>query len=106
MQYQTIEREARAYVYDLMNEAKEHGFKEDDKWTLTLVTESEQKKIKADYYPAVVNKVSPEILLQLFQAVKSGLHQSLSKEELLIDTKTILDGDLNYIIAFNPKRHR
>ncbi len=101
-----IENQARTYVYDLMNEAKEHGFKTEDKWTLILVTESEQKRIKNNYYPIVANKVSPEILLQLFQAVKSGLHQPLSKEELQIDTKRILHDHLNYIVAFNPKRHR
>jgi hypothetical protein len=106
MQSQTIERQVRTYVYDLMNEAKEHGFKSEDKWTLTLVTEEERVKIKKDYYPVVANKVSPEVLLEVFQSVKSELHQSLSKEELLMDTRSILNGDLNYIIAFNPKRHR
>jgi len=103
---QTVEREARAYMYDLMNEAKEHGFKAEDKWTLCLVTKSAQEQIKKDYYPTVTNKVPPEILLQLFHMLKSELHQSLSKEEALIDTKSILDGQLNYIIAFNPKRQR
>lgn len=106
MLYQTIDKEARAYMYDLMNEAKEHGFKADDKWTLNLATENGQREIRADYYPAVANKVSPEILLPLFQAIKSGLQQTLSKEEMLMDTKSVLDGELNYIIAFNPKRHR
>jgi hypothetical protein len=106
MQSQTIEREVRTYVYDLMNEAKEHGFKPEDQWTLNLVTEEEGIKIKRDYYPVVANKVSPEVLLQVFQSVKSELHQSLSKEELLMDTRSILNSDLNYIIAFNQKRHR
>jgi len=106
MQYQLAEREARSYMYDLMNEAKEHGFKAEDKWSLCLVTKSAQEQIRKDYYPTVVNEVSPEILLKLFHLVKSGLQQSLSKEELLIDTKSIIDGQLHYIIAFNPKRQR
>ena len=106
MQYQSVESEARSYMYDLMNEAKEHGFKAEDKWTLCLVTKSAQEQIRKDYYPTVVNEVAPDALLQLFHLVKSGLHQSLSKEELLIDTKSIIDGQLNYIIAFNPKRQR
>jgi hypothetical protein len=106
MQSQAIERQVRTYVYDLMNEAKEHGFKSEDQWTLNLVTEEERIKINKDYYPVVANKVSPEVLLEVFQSVKYELHQSLSKEELLMDTRSILNGDLNYIIAFNPKRHR
>jgi hypothetical protein len=106
MQPQMIENQVRTYMYDLMNEAREHGFKEEDKWTLILVTENEQKRIRNNYYPAVANKVSPDILLQLFLAVKSGLHQPLSKEESAMDIKTILHDNLNYIVAYNPKRHR
>ena len=106
MQIQTIERQARTYVYDLMNEAKEHGFKEEDKWTLILVTEKERMQIKTDYYPVIVNKVPPEMLLQLFHSVKSELHQSLSKEESEMDYRSILNSEFQYIIAFNPKRFR
>jgi hypothetical protein len=106
MQSQTIERQARTYVYDLMNEAKEHGFGNEDKWTLIVVSDAERMRIKKDYYPVVANKVSPDALLQVFRTVKTELHQSLSKEEALMDTMTVANEDLNYIIAFNPKRTR
>jgi len=89
-----------------MNEAKEHGFKDDDQWQLDLVTETDKKRIQKDYYPAIASKVFPEIILPVFHSVKSRLQQSLSKEELQMDTQTILRDDLTYIIAFNPKRLR
>ena len=50
MQEQTIEIQTRLYVYDLMNEAKEHGFGADDAWQLDLVTEADKKRIQKDYY--------------------------------------------------------
>ena len=106
MQPQTVERQARTLVYDLMNEAKEHGFKEEDKWTLILVTDAERARIKKDYYPVLANKLSPDDLLQVFRTVKTELHQSLSKEEMQMDYKSILTEELNHIIAFNPKRTR
>ena|SRR5580692_5843822 len=106
MQEQTIETQTRIYVYDLMNEAKEHGFNDEDKWQLGMVTESERTRIQRDYYPAVASKVYPEILLPVFQSVKSRLKQSLSKEEQEMDSGTVIREDLKYIIAFNPKRIR
>ncbi|MDB5007564.1 MAG: hypothetical protein JWQ84_261 [Mucilaginibacter sp.] len=106
MQEQAVENQTRIYLYDLMNEAKEHGFKNGDQWELSLVTDNEKTRIMKDYYPAVATKIFPEILLQVFQSVKSNLSQSLSKEEQQMDTKSILKDELNYIVAFNPNRPR
>ncbi|HZY37524.1 MAG TPA: hypothetical protein VFE53_12790 [Mucilaginibacter sp.] len=89
-----------------MNEAKEHGFGAEDKWTLIMVSDTERARIKKDYYPVVANKLLPDDMLKVFRSVKTELHQSLSKEESLMDTMTVLNEDLNYIIAFNPKRFR
>jgi len=106
MQDQTIETQTRIYVYDLMNEAKEHGFKDEDRWELSMVTEAERTRIQRNYYPAVASKAFPDMLLHVFQSVKSRLKQSLSKAEQLMDSGTIARDDLKYIIAFNPKRIR
>lgn len=106
MEIKMAERQARTYVYDLMNEAKEHGFKAEDKWKLNLVNEAEKSRLQKDYHPAVASKVAPEAILEVFHTVKSALRQALSKEDLLLDTKTILDDQLNYIVAFNPNRSR
>jgi hypothetical protein len=106
MEIKMAEKQARTYVYDLMNEAKEHGFRADDKWKLSLVNEAEKHRLQKEYHPAIVNKVSPEAILEVFHNVKPALRQSLSKEDLLLDTKTILDDNLNYIVAFNPNRSR
>jgi len=106
MQSPTVERQARTLVYDLMNEAKEHGFGAEDKWTLIVVNDQEQARIKKDYYPVLTNKPATDDLLQVFRSVKTELKQSLSKEESQMDTMTLLNEHLNYIIAFNPKRFR
>ena len=106
MEIKMAERQARTFVYYLLNEAKEHGFKADDKWKLNLVNETEKKQLQKDYYPAVASKVAPEAILEVFHTIKSALKQALSKEDLLLDTKTILTDQLNYIVAFNPNRLR
>ncbi len=103
---ETIENQARTYMYDLMNEAKEHGFKNDDSWKLVLANETDKNRIKRDFRPAVANKVAPVTLLQLFQTIKINLKQNLSKEEQELNLKDILADELQYIVAFNPKRVR
>jgi hypothetical protein len=102
----TVEKQTRTYLYDLMNEAKEHGFKQDDQWSLSMATDAERSKIQRDYFPAVASKVSPEAMLEIFQSVKSELQQPLNAEEMQVDTKTILKKDFKFIVAFNPKRTR
>jgi len=103
---QTAEKQTRTYLYDLMNEAKEHGFKADDQWNLSLVTDAERSSIQRDYFPAVASKVSPELMLQVFQSIKSGLQQPLNTEEMQLDSQAILKRGLKFIVAFNPKRTR
>ncbi len=103
---QIVENETRLYLYDLMNTAKEHGFKADDSWQLALVTDKERSKIQKNYHPTIAAKMSPEILLAVFQTVKSKLNQSLSSEELLLNTKSILAENLKFLVAYIPTRMR
>ena len=102
----TVETETRMYLYDLMNAAKEHGFKSDDTWELNMVTESGRSKLQKDYYPVIAVKILPEILLQVFNSAKSALKQSYTNEGMLPDAKAILAENYNYLVAVNLKRLR
>jgi len=107
MSNQTVEAQTRMYLYDLMNAASEHGFKADDIWELSMVTDSGRSKLHKDYFPAVSIKVGPEMLLQVFHATQKGLKQSsYNNENQLPTAKTILMDDINYLVAFNLKRPR
>jgi len=106
MESPSIKVQSLTYVYDLMNEAKEHGFNAEDHWELSLVTETEKIRIQKDYYPAVSSKALKDILLEVFQSVKSAMKIPLSKEEQLMDNQDVLKNEFKYIIAFNPKRAR
>lgn len=106
MKKETIENETRMYLYDLMNTAKEHGFKADDNWELSMVTDTERIKIQKDYYPTIATKVFPELLLQVFHLTKTRLNQSLNATEESMNNRTVVNNELNYIVAFNPKRPR
>jgi hypothetical protein len=102
---QTIESQTRMYMFDLLNTAKEHGFKGEDNWELTMVTDTERIRIQKDYYPTVAAKIFPEILLQVLHTIKARLNQS-NKGEQRADERQVLNEELNYLVAFNPKRPR
>lgn len=106
MKEQTIENQTKIYLYDLMNTAKEHGFKTDDNWELSMVTDTERIKIQKDYYPTIATKVTPEFLLQVYHLTKLRLNQSLNKNDESFNNRGVVANELNYIVAFNPKRPR
>jgi hypothetical protein len=102
----SIETETRMYMYDLLNTAKEFGFKAEDSWELSMVTNTDRIRIQKDYYPTIAAKVGPEILLQVFHTVNTRLNQTFNKELQKIDERNPPVEDLNYLVAFNPKRPR
>ncbi|MGN8072097.1 hypothetical protein [Mucilaginibacter sp. SG564] len=103
---QAIEKQTRMYMFDLLNTAKEHGFKGEDNWELSMVTDTERIKIQKDYYPTIAARIFPEILLQVFHTIKSRLNQSGYPEDHKVVTRTVLNEELTYLVAFNPKRPR
>ena len=102
MQNKTIEGETRMYMYDLMNTAKEHGFKGEDHWEISLTTEVEKNNIQRNYHPTIAQKVYPEMLLQVYNLTKERLNQPFNKEE----DRNVQKEELTHIVAFNPKRQR
>jgi hypothetical protein len=103
---QTIETETRMYIYDLLNTAKEFGFKAEDNWELSMVTNTERIKLQKDYFPTIAAKIGPEILSQVYHAIKTRLNQSFNHTPPQTDGRTVVTEDLNYLVAINPKRMR
>jgi hypothetical protein len=103
---QKVEFQAKLYVYDLNNCAREFGFKDDEGWELNLVSNEEKATLQKRYYPVVTTKVVPEILAELFNEVKAQLVQAKSNIQNKLDTDRLSVHDLQYLVAFNPKRYR
>ena len=106
MDSQSIEFQARVYMYDLTNSANEHGFKLNEGWQLSLATSPEKSDIEKEYFPTISLKVMPEILSDLFELVRSKLipiNRYIEQDSHWND-----DGNNEkiYLIAYNPHRHR
>jgi hypothetical protein len=95
--------QANEYLYDLRNTAAENGFKPDEKWQLSLVTQEDKAAIEKKYHAAVAAKANPEDLSAMFEIVKIRLNQPAA---IIPDIKTIGRDRLQYLIAYNPEREK
>jgi hypothetical protein len=100
----TTEHQAKVYVYDLNNCASEFGFKNDEGWQLTAVTDSRKKELEKQYYPTVSVKVLPETLAELFTMVKERALQLRSGFVNAIENANTPDQTLQYIVAYSLNR--
>jgi hypothetical protein len=99
-------RYASLFLFDLKNEASEHGFKSDESWTLQLATDDEIAGLKKNYYPLVSIKLYPDVLLDVFQQVKNKLHQALDKQEVGLTVVDLQNNGVNHLAAYPARQQR
>ena len=106
MSDQTIEFQAKIYVYDLKNCAREFGFKADENWEVSMATSAQKTAIEKQYFPTLSASVLPEMLAEMLHSVKFKLTQQLAGLEIALDTTAIRRNRLQYLVAFSPNRLR
>ena len=104
MTINTVGQQAKVYLFDLDNCAKEFGFKADEGWELSLASREEKVALEKQYYPTISAKVFPEILAEIFHLVESGLKKVKSGIMNSMDSKNLANRELQYLVAYNPKR--
>jgi hypothetical protein len=100
----TVAQEASLYVFDLNNCAREFGFKADEGWELNVASAEQKRDIEKRYYPTMSAKGLPEILSPLFNLVAEKLIQVKSGIVNSLNEQSLAGRDLQYIVAYNPKR--
>jgi len=102
-QQQFLDNKANIFLFDLKNEAAEHGFKHGESWHLQIATDDEVVRLKRLHYPVITMKLKPNALLGVYQQVKSRIKQYVDKSENeLSETDLIRDG--KHHIAAYPLR--
>ncbi len=102
----SIEFQEAEYIYELENCAKEHGFKTDEGWQISLASDDEKFIIEKGYHPTLSAKAQPPILLELLGLVKDKLSIPKSQLETTLDERMLTASRTRHIIAFNIKRPR
>ncbi len=106
MEPKTKDRLAMEYAYNLKNSQVENGFKPDESWKLSLVTDIEKAAIERGYYPTLSEKVLPEGLPELLRLIGVQLQKAgINFNSTPVPQDAVLSG-LQYIVAFNPGRLR
>ncbi|WP_199120781.1 hypothetical protein [Pedobacter sp. ASV28] len=100
----TAPQQAKVYVYELGNCAKEFGFKADEGWELSAASDAEKMAIEKRYHPVISVKVLPEILSEFFDLVNDTLMQLKSGITNTINPGSLLVRESQYLVAYNPKR--
>ena len=106
MSDQTIEFQAKIYVYDLKNCAREFGFKADEKWEVSMASSVDKAAIEKQYFPTLSVSVLPEMLAEMFGSVNFKLTQKLAGLEAALDTAAIRKQHLQFLVAYSPNRLR
>ncbi len=102
----SVESQAREYVYDVKNCASEFGQSTLEGWEFSLVSAVEKTKLEKTYYPTVAAHPAQEALLELFRVVKSKILPVVTTSDKGFDVNSVVNNNLAYLIAFNPKLHR
>ncbi|WP_259065267.1 hypothetical protein HDF24_01120 [Mucilaginibacter sp. X4EP1] len=97
---QLLTRQVSLFLFDLKNEASEHGFKAGDSWTLQLATDQEFAGLKKLHFPIISLRLNPDTLLNVFQQVKGKLHQELSKQEEDLTVKDLIREGIATMAAY------
>lgn len=106
MEDQTIEFQAKIYVYDLQNCAREFGFKTDEHWEVSMVSAKEKTSIEKKFFPTLSTRILPEMIVGVLASIKVKLRQQLAEKERKLDTAGIQQQELQYIVAYNANRPR
>ena len=107
MENQTIEFQAKMYAFALNSATKEHGFKKDENWKLTMANAEEKAEIEQKYYPTVSTQIEAASLHKLSEMVKVVLNRTSAFATEPINDLGVKHNDSEYIIAYNPIRvHR
>ena len=99
-QQDILSRQVNLFLFDLKNEATEHGFKPDESWMLQLATDAEITDLKKLHHPVLSLRLQPEALLQAFQQVKNKMQQSLSKTDMSVTIGDIIDNEKKLLAAY------
>jgi hypothetical protein len=97
--------EARLFLYDLANLAKEHWFKPGENWALSLANETEKAAIEKQYFPTLNINGEAGQLQQIATLMRSELQiaEPVPEEP---DERRARKIPPTYLMAYNPARVR
>lgn len=106
VQQNILNSQINLFLFDLKNEAAEHGFKTGETWALHMATDAEFAGFKKIHKPLVSLRLQPPALLDAFQRVKIRLQQSLSAQESELTASDLDKNEVHLLVAYPVRSTR
>lgn len=98
-----LDNQVNLFLFDLKNEATEHGFKNGETWSVQLATEAEMVHLKRHHHPVLSIRLQPNTLLKVYQQLKSKLQQSLTPEDAMLTAGDLANNEKKHLAAYPAK---
>ena len=95
-----VDRQVSLFLFDLKNEATEHGFKAGESWHLQLVTEAEMTDLKRHHHLVVPLRLQPQTLLKVYRQAKHKLQQTLNVADTTLTVGDLIHAEKRYLAAY------
>ena len=105
-QQQFLANKVNIFLFDLKNEAIEHGFKAGETWNVRIATDSEITSLRKDNHPVVSLRLQSNELLTAYLQVKNKLEQSLSKDDLALTADDLTINEKRHLAAYPERSFR
>lgn len=102
-QHNFLLSQVELFLFDLKNEATEHGFGKNDPWHLQTATDKELTDLKRQNHLVISVRLQPDLLLKMYQQVKSKLQQSLSVNDAGLTVADLIAGEKMHLAAYPTK---
>jgi len=101
-----LDHQVSLFLFDLKNEATEHGFKSGESWHLQLATEAEMADLKRHHHLIVSLWLQPQTLLKVYQQAKRKLQQTLSSADITFTVGDLINTEKRYLAAYPSTPNR
>lgn len=98
--------QADLFLFDLKNEACEHGLKTGEYWNLRIATENEIINLKKEHHPVVSIRLQTHDLLRVYLQVKGKLQQSINDTDRTLTEADLARDEKKHLVAFPVRNVR
>ena len=105
-QQQFLAGKVNLFLFDLKNEAVEHGFKAGETWNVRIVTDNEITSLRKNNHPVVSLKLQSDELLKAYMLVKNRLAQALNHDDMALTAADLATNEKRYLAAYPERSFR
>jgi hypothetical protein len=101
-----LNKQINLFLFDLKNEAREHGFKAGESWSLHIATETEIINLKREHHPLISLQLQTHALLRAYLQVKSQLLQTINDTDRTLTEDNLTQNEKRYLVAYRAPNAR